>query len=178
MKRILITLCTLAFVVAGCTSAPIVEDASAPCYKPVSVEEYPYGSFDEPRINMTYQLSLSDDPRLIPTEDFERGGRRYFLLDFTLEETDAESGVVTYTVTFGSKKLPYGVNSLGGTRTAQVEAYADPVGQKSMLIVAVVMLALAVAAMRESKNQSDHPVASEDEDEFFSPLYEDRKKSS
>ena len=32
-------------------------------------------SFDELRINKTYQLSLSDDPSLIPTEDFVRNGR-------------------------------------------------------------------------------------------------------
>lgn len=165
MKRILTTLCALALVLAGCTSAPTTEDASAPCYSPISVVEYPYGSFDEPRIEMTYQLSPSDNPRLIPTEDFVRGGRRYFMLDFTREETNAECGMVTYTVTFGSKKLPYGVNSLGGTRAAQVEAYADPVGLKSMLIVVIVMLVLVVAAMLESRKQSHHPATADDKSE-------------
>ena len=98
MKRILTTLCALALVLTGC--APSAEDASKPCYTPVSVEEYPYGSFDEPRMNLTYQLSPSDNPRLIPTDDFIRYGRRYFLLDFyrnddTDEGQTSEAGVVT-----------------------------------------------------------------------------------
>ncbi len=117
----------------------------------------------EPRIKKTCQLSPSDNPRLIPTEDFERGGRRYYLLEFVREETDAECGVVTYTVTFGSEKLPYGVKTLLGSSKA--EAYADPVGQKSMLIVGVVMLALAAAAMIESRKQSHNPAASDDKSE-------------
>lgn len=165
MKRILTTLCALALVITGC--APVAEDASKTCYTPISVEEYPYGSFDEPRINMTYQLSPSDNPRLIPTEDFVRYGRRYFLLDFyrnddTDEGHTGEAGVVTYTVIFGSEKLPYGVNTLGSTRE---EAYADPAGITSMLIIAIVMLALGAAAMIESRKQSHNPVGSGDEDE-------------
>ena len=55
-------------------------------YYPVSVEEYTYGDFDELRINKTYQLSLADDPSLIPTEDFVRNGRRYYLLDMTRKD--------------------------------------------------------------------------------------------
>lgn len=166
MKHILTTLCILALVITESTAAQATENGSAPCYNPVSVEEYPYGSFDEPRINKTYQLSLPDNPRLIPTEDFERGGRRYYLLEFTREETDAECGVVTYIVTFGSEKLPYGVKTLGGTRT-KAEAYADPVGQKSMLIVVVVMLALVANAMLESRKQSHHSVEADDKADWF-----------
>ena len=162
MKRILTTMCALAIVLTGCASA--AEDASKPCYTPISVEEYPYGSFDEPRIEKTYQLSQSDNPRLIPTEDFERYGRRYYLLDFTREESEAECDMVTYTVTFGSKKLPVGVKTLNGTRSKE-EAYADPLGQKSMIIVAAVMLALAIAAAIESKMQSHNPAESDDESE-------------
>lgn len=164
MKRILTTLCILALVITESDAALAAEDASDPCYNPVSVEEYPFGSFDEPRINKTYQLSPSDNPRLIPTEDFERGGRRYYLLEFVREESDAECGMVTYTVTFGSEKLPYGVKTLGG-RHSKAEAYADPVGQKSMLIVGVVMLALTAAAMIESRMQSHNPAASDDKSE-------------
>lgn len=171
MKRILTTLCALAFVMAGCTFAPTAEDASAPCYSPISTVGYTYGDFDEPRIDMTYQLSPSDNPRFIPTEDFVRGDRQYFMLDF-IRENDTDdgysgeaAGTVTYTVTFGSKKLPYGVNTLGGTRAAQVEAYADPIGQKSMLIVLVVMLALVVADMLESRKESHHPASADDKSE-------------
>ena len=39
-----------------------------------------------------YQLSLDDDPSLIPTEDFERNGRLYYLLDMTRKD---EVGVDT-----------------------------------------------------------------------------------
>ena len=52
-------------------------------YYPISVEEYTYGSLDEPRVEKVYQLSLSDDPSGIPTEDFVRNGRLYYLLDMT-----------------------------------------------------------------------------------------------
>lgn len=159
MKRILTTMCVLAIALTGCV--PAEEDASKPCYTPISVEEYPYGSFDEPRIEKTYQLSRSDNPRIIPTEDFERYGRRYFLLDFTREESDAECDMVIYTVTFGSKKLPVGVKILGGTRSKE-EGYADPIGQKCTIIVGAVVLALAAAAMIESKMQSQNPAASDD----------------
>ena len=44
-------------------------------YYPISVEEYTAGDFDELRIQKVYQLSLDDDPSLIPTEDFTRNGR-------------------------------------------------------------------------------------------------------
>lgn len=167
MKRILTTMCALAIVITGCASA--AEDAGKPCYTPISVEEYPYGSFDEPRIEKTYQLSPSDNPRLIPTEDFERFGRRYYLLDFTREESDAECDMVTYTITFGSKKLPVGVKTLGGTRSKE-EAYADPLGQKCMIIVGIVMLALAIAAVIESRMQSHNPAAEDEKDDWFLDL--------
>ena len=81
MKRILTTLCALVLVMAGSATALAAEAASDSSYYPISVEEYTYGDFDELRINKTYQLSLGDDPSLIPTEDFTRNGRRYYLLD-------------------------------------------------------------------------------------------------
>ena len=88
-KRILMLLC--AAVLAISIAAPPALAAGGPFY-PISVEEYTYGSFDELRINKVYQLSLSDDPDRIPTEDFERNGRRYFLLDMIRED---EVGVDT-----------------------------------------------------------------------------------
>ena len=88
-KRILTLLCTA--VLAISIAAPPALAAGGPFY-PISVEEYTYGSFDELRINKVYQLSLSDDPDRIPTEDFERNGRRYFLLDMIRED---EVGVDT-----------------------------------------------------------------------------------
>ena len=39
-----------------------------------------------PMIRKTYQLSVSDDPQKLPVADFERDGRRYYLLDITKED--------------------------------------------------------------------------------------------
>ena len=87
MKRIFTILCALALVMAGSATALATDDTGqSASYYPISVEEYTYGDFDELRINKTYQLSLSDDPGLIPTEDFVRNGRRYYLLDMTRKD--------------------------------------------------------------------------------------------
>ena len=87
MKRIFTILCALALVMAGSATALAADDTGqSASYYPISVEEYTYGDFDELRINKTYQLSLSDDPSLIPTEDFVRNGRRYYLLDMTRKD--------------------------------------------------------------------------------------------
>ena len=106
MKRILTILCVLALVMAGSVTA-LAADASntgqSASYYPISVEEYTYGDFDELRINKTYQLSLADDPSLIPTEDFVRNGRRYYLLDMTRkDEVGVDIQVHTETVTQAS----------------------------------------------------------------------------
>ena len=99
MKRIFIILCALALVMAGSATA-LAADASntgqRASYYPISVEEYTYGDLDELRINKTYQLSLSDDPSLIPTEDFTRNGRRYSLLDMTRKD-EVGVDIQTYT---------------------------------------------------------------------------------
>ena len=96
MKRILTTLCALAFVMAGSIPALATEaDADtgqSASYYPISVEEYTYGSLDEPRVAKVYQLSLSDDPSGIPTEDFVRNGRLYYLLDMTRKNEVWRSG--------------------------------------------------------------------------------------
>ena len=60
-----------------------IRDRSA-SYYPISVDEYMEG--DSPRIKKVYQLSLADDPSQIPTEDFERDGRLYYLLDMTRKD--------------------------------------------------------------------------------------------
>lgn len=59
-------------------------------YFPVSVEEY--SEAGEARIRKIYQLSLSDDPSLIPTGNFVRDGHTYHLLDITQKD---EIGVDT-----------------------------------------------------------------------------------
>lgn len=89
MKRILTILCVFAIVMAGSAAAlaaDSTEGGQSASYYPISVEEYTYGDLNEPRISKTYQLSLSDDPSLIPTGDFVRNGRRYYLLDMTRKD--------------------------------------------------------------------------------------------
>lgn len=106
MKRIATALCALAVVMAGSIPALAAEvalrqDAS---YYPISVEEYTYGELEEPRINKVYQLALSDDPSLIPTEDFERDGCWFTLLDMTRKnEVGVDTQPYTETVTRPSK---------------------------------------------------------------------------
>ena len=106
MKRILTILCALAIVMAGSATALAAEPAEggqSASYYPISVEEYTYGDFDELRINKTYQLSLSDDPSLIPTGDFTRNGRHYYLLDMTRkDEVGVDIQTHTETVTQAS----------------------------------------------------------------------------
>ena len=75
MKRVRTLL--LAALLAGLLALP----AHAASFYPISVEEYTYGPFSELRIDKVYQLSRSDDPKDIATEDFDRGGLHYVLLD-------------------------------------------------------------------------------------------------
>ena len=112
-KRIIMLLCVAGLTMGLTTVAPAI--ASAGPYSPIEVETYTYGPFDEPRVNKVYQLSQSDDPSSIPTEDFERGGRRYYLLDMISANTDHET--VTYTAVFGSVELARAAapQTLGGT---------------------------------------------------------------
>ena len=92
-KRITMLLCT-AILLLGITVPPAL--AAGGPYYPISVEEYTYGPLDELRIDKVYQLSLADDPSGIPTEDFVRDGRRYYLLDMIKED---EVGVDTQNYT-------------------------------------------------------------------------------
>lgn len=107
MKRILTTLCALAVVMAGSAHALAAEAGSqeqSASYYPISVEEYTAGDLDEPRIQKVYQLSLSDDPSGIPTGDFVRNGRLYYLLDMTRkDEVGVDTQPHTETVTLPSK---------------------------------------------------------------------------
>ena len=101
MKKRIVLLLYAAVLTLGLAVAPVM--ASVDPYCPVEVETYTYGPFDELRINKVYRLSVPDDPSAIPTEDFERNGRRYYLLDMIADNTDSE--VVTYTVVYGSVEL-------------------------------------------------------------------------
>ena len=90
-----------AVLTLGLTVLPVMASADLP--RPVEVETYTYGPLDELRINKVYRLSVADDPSGIPTEDFERGGRRYYLLGMVVDDTDSD--MVTYTAIFGSVEL-------------------------------------------------------------------------
>ena len=104
-KYILTTLFALAVILAGAfpAYAAEAESGTSSSYYPISVEEYTYGDLDELRINKVYQLSLADDPSLIPTEDFVRNGRLYYLLDMTRkDEVGVDTQPYTQTVTMTS----------------------------------------------------------------------------
>jgi len=97
-------LCVFVTVLCMVTSALAADTGarSSQLY-PISVEEYTEGDFDELRIRKVYQLSLSDDPSLIPTEDFERGGHVYRLLDLIRkDEVGVDTQTHTETVTMDS----------------------------------------------------------------------------
>lgn len=88
---------------AMAAEAPASSAAPSAALYPVEVLEYTAGDLDELRISKTYELSPLDDPALIPTEDFERSGLRYTLLDIIKEDqTETDSKYYTETVTLDS----------------------------------------------------------------------------
>lgn len=97
-------LCFIAALLCVTTSA-LAADTGARSTQlyPISVEEYTEGNFDELRIRKIYQLSLSDDPAGIPTEDFERNGHVFHLLDLIRkDEIGVDTQPHTETVTMDS----------------------------------------------------------------------------
>lgn len=69
---------------------------------PVEVTEYMEG--DSSRLKKIYVLTPADDPSLIPTEDFDREGRTYTLLDITRQDqVETDTRDYTETVTLESK---------------------------------------------------------------------------
>lgn len=80
----------------------------AASFYPISVEEYTYGPLDELRIDKVYQLSRNDDPKDIPTGDFDRGGYHYVLLDVVKtdqSETDAKDYTEIVTLETDTKDM-------------------------------------------------------------------------
>lgn len=121
MKRILIAACALALLMAGCTPALAAEAPSSSqepvksCYYPIAVDSYTSGPFDELRISKTYQLSIDDDPRGIPTEDFDSYGRHYFLVDMIRENdvgVDTKPHTETITLTSDTNQMDTILNRL------------------------------------------------------------------
>ena len=89
---------------AMAAEAPASSAAPSAALYPVEVLEYTAGDLDELRISKTYELSPLDDPAQIPTEDFERSGLRYTLLDIIKEDqTETDSKYYTETVTLDSE---------------------------------------------------------------------------
>ena len=131
MKRT-IPLLLAAFLLSTLLSVPVqaaeAADATKPArdsaYYPISVEEYTAGDFDELRIQKVYQLSLDDDPGLIPTEDFERNGRLYYLLDMTRKD---EVGVDTkpYVQTVTRPSDTNNMEKILQTLDAEIEATTE-----------------------------------------------------
>lgn len=106
MKKRVVTLLCTAVLTLGLTMVPAM--ASGGPFYPIKVEEYTYGPLDELRVSKVYQLSLADDPSSIPTEDFERGGRRYYLLDMIREDdvgVDTQEYTDTITMDSDTKDL-------------------------------------------------------------------------
>ena len=98
-KRIAMLLCALSALLSVTTLPALAAEQ----HYPVSVEEYTYGPLDELRINKIYQLSLSDDPSGISTEDFDRNGRHYYLLDMVRkDEVGVDTQPHTETITMDS----------------------------------------------------------------------------
>lgn len=102
-----LALCPCSALAAGDGAAGNTETVTAhaqterPALYPTEVLEYTAGDFDELRVSKTYELSPTDDPALIPTEDFERSGRVYTLLDIIREdqtETDTKEHIEVVTL--------------------------------------------------------------------------------
>lgn len=103
IQRIVTLLCTAALLLCAASPPALAADRSAACYYPVEVESYTAGDFDQPRIRKVYQLSRSDDPAGIPTEDFEEYGRTFHLMEMTRkDEIGVETQPLTKTVTTDS----------------------------------------------------------------------------
>ena len=119
MKKRIVTLLCTAVLTLGLAAAPAM--ALAGPYSPIEVETYTYGPFDEPRVNKVYRLPATDDPTGIPTEDFERGGRRYYLLGIVADNADHEE--VTYTAIFGSAELARAEKHAGASGVTRFQPF-------------------------------------------------------
>ena len=103
-RRISMLLCAAVLTLCMASPPAFAADRSAACYYPIEVESYTAGDFDQPRVRKVYQLSLSDDPAGIPTEDFEEYGMTFHLMEMTRKtEVGVDTQPLTKTVTTDSK---------------------------------------------------------------------------
>lgn len=97
MKRTA-ALCLAALLACSLTIPAVAADI----LYPVEVTEYMEG--DSSRLKKIYVLTPADDPSLIPTEDFDREGQTYTLLDITRQDqVETDTRDYTETVTLESK---------------------------------------------------------------------------
>ncbi len=123
-KRICAFLCAAALILCAASPPAYASDRSAACYYPVEVESYTAGDFDQPRIRKVYQLSRSDDPAGIPTEDFVEYGRTFHLMEMTRkDEIGVDTQPLTKTVTTDSSTGDLGeiLKQLAPEITAETE---------------------------------------------------------
>lgn len=113
-KRSLFTLAVvLALVLAAFPGAALAADTEATPEAPPPVTLYPaeVRTSEENgmiRLERIYYLSTRDDPAAIPTEDFDREGRHYTLLDVLkndLSETDTKDYIETVTLESATKDM-------------------------------------------------------------------------
>lgn len=103
-RRIPILLCVAMLTLCMASPPALAADRSAACYYPIEVESYTAGDFDQPRVRKVYQLSLSDDPAGIPTEDFVEYGMTFHLMEMTRKtEVGVDTQPLTKTITTDSK---------------------------------------------------------------------------
>ncbi len=123
-KRISAFLCTAALILCAASPPAYATDRSAACYYPVEVESYTAGDFDQPRIRKVYQLSRSDDPAGIPTDDFVEYGRTFHLMEMTRkDEIGVDTQPLTKTITTDSSTGDLGevLKQLAPEITAETE---------------------------------------------------------
>ncbi len=119
-KHVGTLLCAVVLLLCALTP-PALADGGP--YYPISVEEYTAG-VNELRVKKVYQLSLSDDPAGIPTEDFERNGRRFYLLDMVKEDevgVDTRDHTETITKDSDTKDLSKILKQLDAHKEATTE---------------------------------------------------------
>ena len=132
---------------------------------PVEVTEYMEG--DSSRLKKIYVLTPADDPSLIPTEDFDREGQTYTLLDITRQdqvETDTRDYTETVTLESKTKDMDAILSQL--TATLEVDTEEGYTGVLTLDTASIQVEAAgyststrAVTAARTYPNLSDADVS-------------------
>lgn len=103
MKNLIVAL----FLVSAALLCSAVPALAVEVYSSVSVDSYTMGNFDTLCIQKVYQLSPSDDPSGIPTDDFVERGMLYRLSELTSADNEGpDCKAVTYTAVFTGTELP------------------------------------------------------------------------